>query len=363
MVEPCLTAYGEAGGIILAISRRLLLMGLCLLLIILGLAGFRRVPETRLEKGPIVIAMSLGSGAEQMGTAEGIDGRLYGPLTFATNGALTVLADTYHQRLVYFSKGHYHLEPLADAMVEDIAVDAKGRILVADNARMALWVIDQGKMHKVVSIPHDAGYTDALWRTTLGKSGHVFVEWVRFGRGTLSTWLEEYNLRGKKLRTLSASRMALQGFHPQIGSPIASPVKSFQVAPNGDLYVEAAGPSPTRTLAFQIYGPDALLMRQVVVHPPVMLHTSEFLGVNDRGWMYVAANLHDRHHPELLVFSRQGRLIASAPIDPVSLYAATYGRVLPGGAVYLDQSTATRYCLRLYRLKTIGVWRWMGPRV
>lgn len=337
---------------------RFVLVGAVLLLIIAGIAGFRRVPETRFAAGPWVASTAFGSGLGQAGRVVGIDGRPYGPLTFASNGKTTVVADTYHEQLLYFHHRQVKLRPLKDAMVEDMSVNAAGRVLVADNRALTLWLVSRKSVRKVVSIPHTKGYTEALWRVGLTPNDRVLVEWVRFGRGTFSTHLDEYSADGRFIRSLAESRVSRNGFQP-LGRSTDMPIRDFQVAPDGNVYVEPENTTASDRV-IRIYRPNGLPMGHVVIHSRGNVRRTDFLGIDRRGWIYLAINIDVPHKARVLVVNGHGQQVADIPIAAVPVYAATFGRVLPSGQLLLDQSTISHYRIREYRPVTRRVLKWVG---
>ena len=342
------------------VRMRFAVIGLLLAGILVALAGFRRVPVTEFVAGRAVASVAIGTRPNDAGSARGIDGREYGPLTFASNGRLTVVADTYRSRLLYFTaRRPVRAVPLPDAMVEDMAVSRSGHVLAADNRALSLWFLGPQGNRKVMSLPHDRGYTEALWRVGLAPGNRLLVEWVRFGRGSFSSRLDEYNDHGKLIRTLAESTLSRSGYEPLSGTSIGSPVRSFQVAPDGSIYVEPEDVNAASRV-IRIYRQNGLPLGHVVIHPPGYVRRTDFLGIDGRGWIYLALNLHERHRARLLVVDSQGRTIADLKVRAVPLYAATYGRVLPSGELLLDQSTRSRYRIEVFRPVTRLVWRWRG---
>lgn len=337
---------------------RFIIVGLLLCLILAALSGFHRISVISLQAGRWVAKVPFGSSSHDAGRETGIDGRVYGPLTFATNGKVTAIADTYHQRLIYVQHGTMQSRSLAGAMVEDMSVSRSGQVLFADNRALTLWLVGAKTTQKVVSIPHISGYTEAVWRVSLAPKHRILVEWVRFGHGIFATHLDEYTTRGRFVRSLAESRLSREGLQPLIGNSMASSIKNFQVAPDGNIYVEPEAISSERVI--RIYGHSGLLLGQVIIRSPVRVYRNDFLGINRRGWIYLAVNIDVAHKARVLVVDGQGQVIADARIAAIPVYAATYGRVLPSGVLYLDQSTPQEYRIREYQPVTRQVWRWVG---
>ncbi|NMP21474.1 hypothetical protein [Sulfobacillus harzensis] len=339
---------------------RFLAVGVALLVIVVLLSGFRRVTVTQFEPGPLAVKLPFGRTPDAVGRAVGIDGRVYGPLTFATNGHLTVIADTYRQRLLLIENGRITEVPTLNQLVEDLQVSRDGDVLVADNRRLAIWMLSHGRRKKVVEFTHSDGYTEALWHLGLGRGQKLYVEMVRFGHGTFAAQLDEYLLTGRFVRRLAESKGGRQEpLTPLSDSLIGEPVRNFQVAPDGDLYVEPASLSST-TRTITVYNPEGRFIRNVALRSPIAITHSDLLGVSRRGWIYLGVNLASRNHAQVLVANGDGHMVADLHVPAVDVYAATYGRVVPSGVLYLDQSTNKQYRLATYRPVTRRVWRWGG---
>lgn len=338
---------------------RFLVMAALIVVMLVGLSGFHRVKVTHFKPGPYVVNLTFGSGPNQVGRTVGIDGRSYGPLTFATNGRRTVVADTYRERLLSFGGGHPQAHPLTGEMVEDLALDTSGSTLAVDNRALTVWRIGRHSAKRIMRLPHQTGYSEAIWHVGLAPRGRILVEWVRIGHGTLSTRLDEYTLTGKFVRALSESRVSRDGFQPLTGESLVSPVKDFQVAPDGSIYVEPQQ-IQTHDRIIRIYREDGLFMGNVMIKSRQKIRRADFLGIDRRGWIYLAVNLDVPHRARLLVVNGQGQTVANVHVSAVPVYAATYGRVLPSGMVYLDQSTKTQYRIQTFRPVTRQIWRWSG---
>lgn len=336
-----------------------IVMGALLLSILVGLSGFHRVTVTKITGGLWVASVPFGSLPDQAGRAAGIDGRLYGPLTFASNGQVTVVADTYHQRLLYFRHGSVTMRDLPGAMVEDLSMGKKGQVLMADNRALTLWLVKTGQVEKVISLPHRRGYSESIWHISFAPHQRILVEWVRFGRGTFSTRLDEYNDRGQFVRSLAVSHIDRGGLKPLASRFTVGSIKNFQVAPDGNIYIEPEVSSHSGRV-IHIYTDSGLSLGHITIRSPQHLNHTDFLGIDARGWIFLATNIHVVHKARLLAIDSHGQVVSDTPIAAVPVYAATYGRVLASGVVLLDQSTPTTYRIREYRPLLRQVWRWTG---
>ena len=335
-------------------------VGAVLAAILVLLSGYRRVSVLEFKPGPLVVRMPFGSSPTSVGRAIGIDGRLYGPLTFATNGNMTVVADTYRERLLEFSKDRMTAVATPGKMVEDLAVAPSGSVVMADNRTLSIWMLDQGKFKKIVQFQTHSGYSEALWHIGIGSPSRMFVERVQFGHGAFAARLDEYTLSGRFVRRLAEAQGSRGGgLMPLASSVISEPVRNFQVAPDGNLYIEPVGlNSLSRTI--RIYRPNGLLMGEVVVRAPVAIERSDLLGISRQGWIYLAVNIDVPHKARVLIVSPEGHVIGDLHVPAVPIYAANYGRVLPSGVLYLDDSTPNAYQIRIYRPTHRKVWRWGG---
>ena len=335
-------------------------VGALLIGILLAISGFRQVKVLTFKPGPMVVQVPYGGSPDAMGRAIGIDGRLYGPLTFVTNGQVTVVADTYRQRLVFFRKGHVTSLPMTGQMTEALAINEQGTLVAADNRSMALWKIQHGKVSPIVEFKPPKGYTEAIWHVGLSPKDRLYVERVRFGHGQFVVRLDEYTLAGQFVRRLAQAKGGHSGrLIPLSGSMINDPVRDFTLAPDGHVYIEPAEISGSERI-IRIYQSNGAYLGQVVVHSPEPIHRSELLGISRQGWIYLAVNFDVPHRARVLVVNGQGQTIADLKVPTVSVYAANYGRVLPSGVLYLDESTSAQYQIRSFAPVTKMVWHWVG---
>lgn len=339
---------------------RFIAIGILLLMILVALSGFRQVSETVFKQGPVVVQVPFGNAPDSAGRAIGIDGRAYGPLTFATNGRTTVVADTYRERLLFVTKGRITAQLIPGKMIEDMAIDKAGNVLLADNRAMAVWLYTtRHAVKKLLQFDARAGYTEALWHVGLTPLGAVLVERIRFGHGSYVSRLDEYTKDGRFIRSLAESKAGREGVEPLAGRPIADPIKSFQVSPDGSIYVEPTAVQASDRV-IRIYGQDGLFIGQVVIRSPERIQRSDFLGISRRGWIYLAINMDVKNKARVLIVNARGDVMADIHVPAVPVYAADYGRVLPSGVLYLDDSTHSAYQIRQYVPVTRQVWRWTG---
>lgn len=328
-------------------------------LILVGISGFRQITLTRFKKGPWLVVVPLGNKADDAGRATGIDGRTYGPLTFATNGMMTVVSDTYHQRLLYFRRGRMTSVAINGAMIEDMVMDSTGHVLAADNRSLTLWSITAGGVQRIMQMPHQRGYSEALWHLGVGDNGNILVDWVKVGHGTFVTELNEYTPQGQFIRSVASSQVGQPVLQASDRQTTAAPIRNFQVAPNGNIYVQLEQTSRQRRV-IRIYRPNGLFIGRVAIQSPEPINRADFLGVSGNGWIYFAININIPDQSRVLVVDQQGRTIADIPVATVPLYAATYGCVTKSGVLFVNQSTASSYRIREYQLVRYRVWRWTG---
>lgn len=340
--------------------RRLIAAGGVLLAILVLLSGFHRVKVIQFEAGPNAVNLPFGTTRDAVGRAVGIDGRVYGPLTFAASGHALVLADTYRQRLLTIEGGRMTEIPTLNQLVEDVQMGPKNRIFVADNRGLAVWMIAHGRRTKLMQFRHRPGYSEALWHLAVGENRKLYLEMVRFGHGIFSAQLDEYSITGRFVRRLAeAAGGRTEPLTSLSNSLVSEPVRNFQVSPQGELYVEPASlPGKTRTVT--VYSSDGRFLRRIELRCPEPLRHAELLGVSRQGWIYLGANLTDPHQARVIVANGDGHIIGNIHVSAVSVHATTYGRVLPSGLLYLDQSSGKRYRIATYRPVVRRVWRWTG---
>ena len=335
-------------------------MGFIVLAILVGISGFRRVQVTTYESPGVVVKLPFGNGTDAAGRAAGIDGRMYGPLTFAVHGHMIAVADTYHERLLVFRHGHMTEIPAPGKMIEDIAISARNQIVAADNRQLTVWSFEHRRAQPIVQFSGSKGYTDALWHIALEPRQRILVERLRFGHGTFQARIDEYSMKGQLIRSLAEARAGRHGALDPLGtSSISLPIQNLQVAPDGHVYLEPmplAGSSRT----VRIYQQDGMPLGELIVQSPEKILRSDFLGVDARGRVYMVINMDVPHKARVLVAEPDGHLVADIHVPAVPVYAASYGRVLPSGEFYLDDSTASTYRIRSYRPVTRRVWRWVG---
>ncbi|AEJ38439.1 hypothetical protein TPY_0224 [Sulfobacillus acidophilus TPY] len=322
-------------------------------ILVFGL-GWHRVSGWKVEAGPTVVNLPLGTAA---GKAVGLDGRVYGPLTFAVGAQGLAVADTYHEQLLWFGRGPVTRRALPGMLVEDMVMTPDGVPLVADNRGSAIWRVGAPRTTPLIKFAATRGYTEAIWHMGV-TTDHLYVEYVRLGRGGFSVRLDEYRLSGQFVRQVALTQSGRQGsWLPLAGLPISAPVRTFVAGGNGVLYVEPAladGATPV----IQLYRSNGQYLGQVTVQAGEPIQHLDLLGVNHEGWLYLGVNLTEAHRARVLIITSRGTPVTEFPVRAVALYAATYGRVTPNGTLYLDQSTATRYRLQTWRVVSYRQWRW-----
>lgn len=342
-------------------KKRAAVWGLILVgaLFFLG-SGFHRVTIFHLVPAGTVFRRPFGPEESGVGRAVGLDGRLYGPLSFALSQKHLAVADTYQRRILYLGYREATIAA-ANMMVEDIALDSSGAVLVADNRHLAVWRLGNGTAREIVHLNRQTGYTEAIWHLNVGPKGHIFVEWVRFGKGTFAVALNVYSENGRFIRRLAFSQGGKETrLTPLQGYQLDDALRTFQVAPNGKLYVEPPSASLYQR-RIRIYRANGDVARDILVTSSEKIRHSELLGVNRQGWIYLGVNLTVPGAARVLVVSTTGQTVATIPVHAVPVYAAVYGRVGAGGDLYLDQSTSLEYQIRRWQLTSRRVWRWRLP--
>lgn len=334
--------------------------GVLVLALLVLFQGFKKVPQWHLtssHQGGWNIPFQ-GTSLD-FHTAVGIDGRLYGPLAFDVFGHHLYVADTYQSRVVVMNP-HVQIIPVDQMMIEDMVVGIHGNILLADNQSTTIWRYGSGKPHLLIQFPHIKGYTEAIWHLSVTPQGKIIVEIVRFGRGTFSIWVNEYTRLGKFIRHIAVaegSRSRL--LTPLSNSPIPEVVRSFQVSPSGDIYIESP-PTNTSFRQISIYRNNGRLVSHLKIQGSEPIYNSHFLGVNKKGFLYLGVNLTIAHKAQVLMVTPQGNTISDIHVHALPIHTAIYGRVASNGTLYLDQSTMTHYRIDVWQLQKDEVWRWKG---
>lgn len=337
----------------------LLIVGFIISVILVVLVGFRQVRVLTFVPGKDVVTLPFGDAPDAVGRAVGIDGRLYGPLTFAVNASTVVVADSYRERLMIFHHRRLVVVPTTGQMLENIAMTPAGQVVMTDNRTLALWESDRMHLHKLVQFRAHKGYSEALWNLAVSPRAGLFVEQVKLGQGAFATWIDEYTLKGRLVRRLASSEGQRDpDLLPLSGGTITEPIRNFTVAPNGHIYVESYGNSP-RVRVIHIYKKNGTYLGQLVIRSEAPIRDSALLGVNQEGWVYLAVNMHVPHHARIIIDNSSGHTVATLGVAAVPLYATTYGVVLPSGAVYWDATTVTHFGIRPYRPEVHKVWKWV----
>lgn len=333
----------------------LLVVGLILVLgaLMVVSLGLRRVTVWILGSPKVVWQSRFGPGG--VGQAVGLDGRLYGPLAFAVGRTGLAVADTYNTRVMLI--GHStKIIGTPGMMIEDIAVTPSGGVLAADNQTGTVWRLGNGPSKVLIHFPQKPGYTESIWHLVTGPNGMIFVEFVRFGHGGFSVYLNEYTKNGTFIRNLST----MQSDPSNPLKPLSTGfVRSFQVSPNGRVYVEPPSSSPNRRL-IRVYSESGKLSGELYITSPVKIEQSDLLGVNAQGTIYFGVNLTVPHRARVLVVTKNGHLLADLAAHSIPFYSASYGRVGPRGSLYLNQSTRSSYRIVKWPMLPQERWRWKG---
>lgn len=324
---------------------------------LLLVAGMRRVTVWSLAHPTPVMSLPFGNGPMTMGRAIGLDGRIYGPLAFAVGGSGMAIADTYHGQ-IYYKTRRNQVIPAANMMIEDMVLSPSGALLAADNRNLSVWKLGSGAPRPIIALPQRPGYTESIWHLAAGPKGRIYVEWVRFGRGTFTVGLSAYSRTGHLIQQLARSHGGeTQALHGLQGFVVNDPVRTFQVGPDGHIYIEPPN-SSARRRTIRIYGAQGAFVRDLTVTSPVAIQHSELLGVSQRGWVYLGVNLSVSGQAYVIVVNEHGQTLAKLHVHAVPVYASVYGRVTPNGDLFLDQSTSLQYRIVQWHPVENKVWRW-----
>jgi hypothetical protein len=312
----------------------------------------------------VIVRLPFGPGANDPGKAVGLDDVQYGPLGFAVGGRRLVVADTYHERLLWRPLGRprdWHAVPVPHAILEGICYQASSAsFYLADNRTLTILRLHDSHIVPWRHVPEPSGATASLWQMAAGPRDLLYVEEVAFGHGRFR--LELLELGGdRRARTLAVTEAGQDwSLTPTAaGGVLNVPVHNFQVGPDGVLYIEAPSLSASEREILR-YDPSGKLIGTVTVAAPGTIDDTALLGVDSAGRIYFGVNLGDPRQAGLvLVLSSGGHVLVRIPVPPTTVQAAQYGWVAPNGTLYLNESTGEVFRLVAFRLvvRSRVVWR------
>lgn len=332
-------------------------MACALALILFVITGFRSVTVHALVPGAMVVRVPFGMTQDSVGQARGLDGRLYGPLTFTADNQRIVVADTYRERLLFFSEGRMSQRPVAGQMIESLAMGPHGEVLAADNRGMTVWLEGLHSTKKVLQVPTRSGYSTSLWHLAAWPPSRLWVQSFEVGRGRIVSSLDEYDFNGTRVRTW-ASHHLVRGVLKVLAGVTENPVTNFALGPDGRVYLEREQTRPTRR-QIEIANAQGKIIHTVSIHTPLAMKSSVLLGVNGQGWIYLGVDLHTPGQARVVIVNDGGAILVDQRVPHLTVYAHTYGVVLPSGRLYLDEANRTEYQIREYSLSQHRAWRWV----
>lgn len=338
------------------------------------------VPEVAYEH-QVLFTVPWGAEPGALGLAQGADGVLYGPRSFAVHQDRIYVADTFNARVQIFTprgevaaviplqdmpaagddhplavfaaaqpeEDAYTLQP-GDPWINDLTVDRHGRLYLADGTGPRILLVDgDGAFLDTIDVsgaaPVPAAEAESapdepLWlleRLDLDNNGLVYLAHTYLSDQVFARSLVRFEPGQDRFVHLSTA--ALREGRPlemTAGSLLPSPANSFALAGDGTLYVEARGADPfARHVRHYGHG-NRLLQDWVVRHQRAVMGAS-LLGTDRFGHAYLLLN---GGGEGAAVVQLAGNAPEAVPVIsdfhwPPGMAANIYGRVDPQGSVYL----------------------------
>lgn len=357
-----------------------------------------------------LFTLAWGEGPGQVGQVQ-VDGRTFGPRSFAVSGDRVVVADTFHDRLLVLDRrgelvslfplaapagdgagaavdgtvlpvSGRQLEAAAEAgsdpgpedqsgagpstlWVNDVALGPAGRFYLADAAAPRVVVLaPDGTPAEVIDItpaaPGEDPAGDAVWlleRIAVDEDGLLYLTHAYLSDALLARRVTRLGPADSKFAQVSAAALREGGAAAGEEGLLPVPANSFAVGLDGRLYVESAGSS---LFARQVrsYDRDARPgpSWEVIRAEPVV--RAEVLGASPDGWVFVAVN---PGRP-------QGRVVVLAPgreqetyeVDPgwTAGYEANVHARLAGDGLYVARAGDEGWSLDHWQIQRR---RWLRP--
>lgn len=272
-----------------------------------------------------------------------VDGRVFGPRSFAVAGDRVFVADTFNRRVLVLDLAGRQLQsfvPPADPAgtgsaagvlpdaraagaaegegqaagapwINDIAVAADGHIYLADAAAPRILVLAPdgtavGSVDVAAAAPGEDPAGDAVWlleRVAVADRGVLYLTHAYLSDAVLSRRITRVGGVDAKFAHLSsASLREGTGVVIDEESLLPVPANSFAVGHDGRLYVESAGPNLFTRLV-RAYDEDIRPAGSWEISRPRPVRTADVLGAAPPGWVYLAL------HPG----RPEGRILVLAP--------------------------------------------------
>ena len=290
----------------------------------------------------VLFTLPWGDGDGSVGRAP-VGERVFAPRSFAVAGDRILVADTFNRRVLVLDRAGRLLQTLTpqagppgegsaagvlpDARavgaaegaaqaagapwINDIAVDAGGRIYLADAAAPRILVLAPdgtatGSVDVEPAAPGDDPAGDAVWlleRITVDGGGVLYLTHAYLSDAVLSRRVTRVGGSDAKFAHLSsASLREGTGVVIDEESLLPVPANSFAVGHDGRLYVESAGPNLFTRLV-RAYDEAVRPAASWEISRPEPVRTADVLGSAAPGWVYLAL------HPG----RPEGRILVLAP--------------------------------------------------
>lgn len=226
--------------------------------------------------------------------------------------------------------------------VNDIAVGPDGHIYLADAAIPRIIVLSpEGELDRVIDLPASAPNAgeagDVVWlteRLLIDDDGVLYLTHAYLTDTALSRRVTRFQESTGKFAHISSVTLQRHGGTTlEAESLLPVPANSFVVAPNGHLYVEAAGSNPF-TRVVRAYDNNIRLTHSWQVSWPELLDGASLVGVDRSQWVYLALGTGQAGGKMLLLAPNQGT-IYEAPVAWQSGYEANIYARLHGDNIFI----------------------------
>lgn len=294
----------------------------------------------------LVVSLPYGDGVHDVGRWVGVDGRRYGPLSFAVGGGQVAIADTYHERVLWHplerAGAPWTTRSVPESMLSSIAWDSTRRgWLVADDRAHQLWVVREAGATPGIRLAAVPGTTLA-WQQLMVSPTAVYVAWTAVGAGQFRTALARYRANGRAQLVAAWGQTQLGEWHPAGRTLIRVAATSYMLGEGGRIYAESPTSQPG-TVALWEFSATGQPLAEWRVRLPGGVLASRLVGAA-QGQVYLGVNLG--------IAGEWARIYAAAPREPVQLRLTlppprellhTYVRVGAHGTLYWAISTARDY--------------------
>jgi len=294
----------------------------------------------------LVASLPYGNGLSAVGRRMGIDGREYGPLSFAVGNGELAIADTYHRRLLWRPEGRlrasWTVRALPDSLIGDVAWDGyRDAWVAADSRSVTIWLVRAAGVKPDIRIVSPEGMSLA-WDQVMVASGMVYLAWTEVGTGRFVAGLTRYRSNGRSTLVAGWGQTLDGAWVPEIPPLIHQPALSYLVGNGGRIYLELPMADPHRVELAE-FSADGQELARWSFYTPSVIMASRLVGA-EGGEVFVAINtgiMGQSAKVYSTAFNRPPTLQLTLPPPRVLLH--TYVRVGAHGTLYWAVSTAQAY--------------------